>query len=73
MQVRMLQMKTGGHKIYRCWIKSGPSGVCCWYGNRSQDYNRAKGVAKKAISKARNAERKKFCEDLDVRMGRELC
>ena len=32
---------------------------------RRQDYNQAKGDAKRAIFKAKNDERKKFCEDLE--------
>ena len=31
---------------------------------RRQDYNQARGEAKRAIFKAKNDERKRFCKDL---------
>ena len=34
-------------------------------GSRKQEYYRARGAAKRAIFKAKEAERKKFCEDLE--------
>ena len=33
--------------------------------SRKQEYYRARGAAKRAIFKAKDAERKKFCEDLE--------
>ena len=36
---------------------------------RRQDYSQAKGHAKKPIFKAKNDERKKFCEDLERERG----
>ena len=38
--------------------------------SKKQDYYQAKGAAKRAIFKAKNAERKKFCEDLDREDGK---
>ena len=41
---------------------------------RRQDYNQARGEAKRAIFKAKNDERKRFCEDLErERMTRAIC
>ena len=33
--------------------------------SRKQEYYRARGAAKRAIFKVKDAERKKFCEDLE--------
>ena len=38
--------------------------------SRKQEYYRARGPAKRAIFKAKNAERKKFCEDLEGKDGK---
>ena len=38
---------------------------------RKQDYNQAKGAAKRAIFKAKSTESKKFCEDLEIENGKE--
>ena len=47
------------------WRKSGNEGCSEDMEPMRQDYNQAKGDAKKAIFKAKNDERKKFCEDLE--------
>ena len=44
--------------------------------SRKQEYYRARGAAKRAIFKAKNAERKKFCENVriwKVRTGSGIC
>ena len=38
--------------------------------SRKQEYYRARGAAKRAIFKAKDAERKKFCEDLEGEDGK---
>ena len=38
--------------------------------SRKQEYYRARGAAKRAIFKAKNTERKKFCEDLEGEDGK---
>ena len=45
--------------------KAGSTGCSVDMGARRQDYNQAKGEAKRAIFKAKNDERKRFCEDLE--------
>ena len=47
--------------------KAGNEGCSMDMETRRQDYNLAKGAAKRAIFKAKNDERKKFCEDLERR------
>ena len=37
--------------------------------SRKQEYYRARGAAKRAIFKTKNAKRKKFCEDLEGEDG----
>ena len=39
--------------------------------SRKQEYYRARGAAKRAIFKAKNAERMNFCEDLEGEDGKE--
>ena len=58
-------------KGYRC-KKTGRRKICRRgkEARRKQKYYRVKGAAKRAIFKAKNAERKKFCEDLDGHDGK---
>ena len=41
--------------------------------SRKQEYYRAGRAAKRAIFKAKDAERKKFCEDLEGEDGKREC
>ena len=45
--------------------KAGSEGCSVDMEARRQDYNQARGEAKRAIFKANNVERKRFCEDLE--------
>ena len=56
---------TGGRKLCGRGRKSENEGCSEDMEPRRQDYNQAKGDAKRAIFKAKNDERKKFCEDLE--------
>ena len=56
---------TGGRKLCRRGRKSENEGCSKDMEPRRQDYNQAKGDAKRAIFEAKNDERKKFCEDLE--------
>ena len=38
--------------------------------SRKQEYYQARGAAKRAIFKVKDAERKKFCEDLEGKDGK---
>ena len=38
--------------------------------SRKQEYYRARGAAKRAIFKVKDAERKRFCEDLEDEDGK---
>ena len=57
--------KTGGQKLCGHGRTAGNEGCSEDMETRRQDYNQAKGDAKRAIFKAKNDERKKFCEDLE--------
>ena len=41
--------------------------------SRKQAYYQARGAAKRAIFKVKDAERKKFCEDLEGEGGKGMC
>ena len=45
--------------------KAGNEGCSVDMETRRQDYNQARCEAKRAIFKAKNDERKRFCEDLE--------
>ena len=45
--------------------KAGSEGCSVDMEARRQDYNQARGEAKRAIFKAKNDERKRFCENLE--------
>ena len=57
--------KSGGRKLCGRGRKAGNEGCSVDMETRRQDYNQARGVAKRAIFKAKNDERKRFCEDLE--------
>ena len=64
--------KTGRRKICRRGKEAGSMDhlECSMdMESRKQEYYRARGAAKKAIFKAKDAERKKFCEDLEGEDG----
>ena len=57
--------KTGGQKLCGRGRKAGNEGCRVDMEARRQDYNQARGEAKRAIFKAKNDERKWFCENLE--------
>ena len=66
--------KTGGQKLCGRGRKAGSEGCSVDMEARRQDYNQVRGEAKRAIFKAKNDERKRFCEDLErERMTRAIC
>ena len=56
---------TGGRKLCGRGRKSGNEGCSEDMEPKRQDYNQAKGDAKRTIFKAKNDEKEKFCEDLE--------
>ena len=57
--------KTGGSKLCGRGKKAGIEACSMDMETRRQDYNQARGEAKRAIFKAKNDERKRFCENLE--------
>ena len=73
--------KTGGRKpkvvwakVAWAWEKGWKGTVQCGHGNKEAGLHQARCEAKRAIFKAKNDERKQFCEDLErERMRRAIC
>ena len=63
MQERMQMWENRRAKVVWAWEKGKKCSMDM--AARKQDYNKAKGDAKRAVFKAKNEERKRFCEDLE--------